>query len=471
MSVWQLVIKEIRHRKFNFAMGILSVTVAVGCMVGAWTLLRIHDLRTKEIMARAEQKTKRQMAEHKTQTKKQMDELKDDMRKAMLKLGFNVLILHEDQDLAAWYAQEFSSGFMNESYVTKLANSKVATIRHLLPSLQLKVKWPEYKRKIILIGTKGEVPFVHKNPKKPLMQPVLEGQVVLGFELHQSLGLKMGDKVKVFGREFVVGRCHGERGNVDDITAWISLDAAQDIFYENKLIPEKNLVNAILALECGCAWGDVAAVREEIAKFLPGTKVIEKYSKAIARAEARKKAGKQAEASMARAARQAHAALMREKENREKLGEERAAFSSILVPLVMAVCVVWIAFLTVSNVRDRTSEIGILRAIGLPASNIFGLFLTRAIILGFIGGLLGFAAGFVSGELLGYSLESSYVSTAENDALVKQLGMDSVVTQARFDVKIFLIAVLMAPVLAALASWLPAVRAARQDPADILREE
>ena len=40
-----------------------------------------------------------------------------------------------------------------------------------------------------------------------------------------------------------------------------------------------------------------------------------------------------------------------------------------------------------------------------------------------------------------------------------------------FDINIFLLALVLAPVLAVMSAYVPATIAARQDPADVLREE
>ena len=114
-----------------------------------------------------------------------------------------------------------------------------------------------------------------------MVQPIEPGQIVLGYELHDSLGLKVGDELKLMGRAFTVSQCYPMRGNKDDITAWINLRQAQE------MLDKKGLINAILALECQCAWADLAQVREEITRILPDTQVIEQGSKALARAEAR----------------------------------------------------------------------------------------------------------------------------------------------------------------------------------------
>ena len=41
MTVWRLVIREICHRKLSFLMGVISVTTAVACLIGAQALLRL----------------------------------------------------------------------------------------------------------------------------------------------------------------------------------------------------------------------------------------------------------------------------------------------------------------------------------------------------------------------------------------------------------------------------------------------
>ena len=147
MTIWRLVVSEILHRRMNFALGVLSVMVASASFIGSVTLLNIHDLRTDQILQEKEKELSERMAD-----------LTDETRKAMLKLGFNVVILPKHQNLADWYSDDYASEYMPEEYVHTLADSKIVTVRHFLPSLQQKIEWPERKRKIILVGTRGEVP-------------------------------------------------------------------------------------------------------------------------------------------------------------------------------------------------------------------------------------------------------------------------------------------------------------------------
>mgnify|MGYP004057233043 CR=1 FL=1 len=224
----------------------------------------------------------------------EMKAYEDGVRKTMKGLGFNIFIFPEGQELGEVYAEGFASKTMPEEYVSTLANSKIVTVNHLLPSLTRKLKWPEKERTVILIGIRSEVPIAHRDPKKPLIDPVKKGHIVLGHELHKPLGLSEGNTTTFMGREFIVGKCHAERGTKDDITVWMHLDECQE------LLDEKGRINAIKALECNCATLDrLGEIRREIAGILPGTKVIETESKALARAEARNKAKKLAQVSIA----------------------------------------------------------------------------------------------------------------------------------------------------------------------------
>ncbi len=429
MRIWRFVLKEILYRKLSFLLGVISIAAAVGALVGAFTMLKAHDIHTEGILEEASAQIEATMAD-----------LNEDMRKATLRLGFNVVILPAEQDLGDWYTEDYGTKCMPEDYVNKLAQSTIVTVKHLLPSLQQKIKWPETKRTIILIGTRGEVPNMHSSPVQPLIQPVPEGTIVLGHELHQSMELSEGDSVRLMDTEFVVHKCHEERGSKDDITAWIHLSQAQ------KLLGKEGQINAILALECACAWADVDKVRSEIMAILPDTQVVEKGGQALARAEARVSA-KNAQV----------AALEQDKQNRTWLRNSRESFASRLVVIVMAAALIWIGFLAFSNVRDRRSEIGILRAIGFRAGQILAIFLSKAVVMGLFGGLVGIAAGLYAGITIG--------------ANVDQIQAGAITLANVADPKLAILAVVLAPFLCVVASWIPSMIAAGQDPADILQQE
>jgi len=414
MNIFRLAFQEIIRRRVNFLLGLFSITLAAAIISHSLVSLDRHDLRTDEIISNKEEETKARMAK-----------LEDDYRIIMKKMGFNLLIVPEDQNLADLYAEDFASSFMPETYVDTLAASGQVSIRHLLPSIQKKTEWPEYRRTVILTGTRGEVPLVHADPKEPMQDPVAPGEIILGYELHRSLNLSVGDSVKFMGKSFTVSECYGERGSKDDITVWIELATAQ------KMLDKPGEINAILALKCMCAPDQLAGLREEIGAILPGTTLIEKGSRIITRAEARR-----------RAKAEALAAIASEKNARLQLRSEMEKFNAVLIPVVLIGSGLLIAFLFWTNVRERKSEIGILRAIGVNTRKIMSLFIFRALIMGMLGGIAGLATGTLaaSGTLIpGHILFLQVVGTA---------------------------------VLLSLAgAWIPSYAGVSKDPAQVLMED
>ena len=81
-----------------------------------------------------------------------------------------------------------------------------------------RVHWPERDIDVVLYGTRGEVPVMHRGLKKPMLDAVAPGQMVVGYEVHTKLGLAQGDQVTLMGREFTVSKLHPQRGSTDDVT-------------------------------------------------------------------------------------------------------------------------------------------------------------------------------------------------------------------------------------------------------------
>ena len=129
MNIWRLVIREIKHRRFNFAMGLLSVTVAVSSLVGAQTLLTADRIITGRLLSAKEAEVKKSVAKKQAAVKKAGKELQDVIRRQMLGLGFNVLILPESQSLSEIHLNGSMSATMPEEYVDRLANSKIVTVK------------------------------------------------------------------------------------------------------------------------------------------------------------------------------------------------------------------------------------------------------------------------------------------------------------------------------------------------------
>ena len=101
-------------------------------------------------------------------------------------------------------------------------------------------------------------------------------------------------------------------------------------------------------------------------------------------------------------------------------------------------------------VTERTSEIGLLVALGAPRRTILGLFLGEAVALSAIGGLFGLALGIGLAQLIHLFVPALPVHTP---------------------VAFVVVAELVAMIIGLLAGVLPARRAAQLDPVDALRAE
>ncbi len=427
MKLLKLIQREMVFQRRRTLAALFAVTVAAGTLTASLTLVRLHDRAAQNLLAAREKETTDAGAA-----------LRDEMRKATLKLSFNLLILPSDVDLKKWYINQESDFTFPEDYAERLAGSGIVTVRHILPMIQKRLIWPETGRTIVLIGTRGEAAEGFSNPRKPLIQPVPEGTIVLGHELHRTLNLAVGDTVQFMGREFTVHRLHEERGSKDDITAWIYLSDAQELLE----MPGK--ISSLLALECLCGGGMIDEIRKQVASILPGTQVVEMGTKVLARAEARIQANTET-----------YRQLEEEKAKQKELAVQRQRFAALLVPLILLLCAGWIGLLTFADVRTRRGEIGMLRTIGFRTQSLMLLFLIKAFWVGLAGGALGYvaSAGFCVLRLSGAEglTQSDIASVWNASQLVIAIGG-----------AIFLMMI---------ATWIPALIAAQTDPADVLREE
>src|SRR5205085_8686076 len=166
------------------------------CLVHQFLLLEDYDRHTEELLAAKEKETEKEMAK-----------LEDDMRVITKNLGFNVRILPRELNLRDFHTKDFADKYMPEEYATRLAQSRIVTINHLMPTLQQRVIWKEQKDlPIILVGTRGEVPIKYQDKKKPILDAVPPGKIVLGYWPQQ--GYKPGDKLVLLGHNFTVHKLH-----------------------------------------------------------------------------------------------------------------------------------------------------------------------------------------------------------------------------------------------------------------------
>ncbi len=433
MTLLQLALKEIRYRTWNFVFAVLSIVLAAGTITALFTTLSRFDRKTEVILTRQE-----------ADLEKRVTQINNDIRDAMLKLDFNIRILPEGQELGDFYAQGYASHSMPASYIEKLTNAGVATLEHLIPVLRRKITWPETKWTVLLIGRGDKIANPVAASSSIPFEPVPRGSVDLGYEIHSNLDYHSGDTVTIMKRDFTVHTCKAQEGTKNDIAIRFHLQDLQELLDKN------GMINEIQALEAQHAWSDIAQVRNEITKILPGTRVIEESSLATAKKAARTHALETGRAS-----------LQQERENRRQLQDKQNLLAWILIPIIVLISTGWLMILTFRNVHTRRQETGVLMQLGFRTGQIVFLFLLRSFLIALAGGITGFFCGGIFGTLYYRFLETPAEAAATAPFLSTYL--------AELNYAVLLWALLAAAVIAMIATWIPAFSASREDPADILR--
>ena len=106
------------------------------------------------------------------------------------------------------------------------------------------------------------------------------------------------------------------------------------------------------------------------------------------------------------------------------------------------------------NVKERRRQLAVLRAIGATRGQILGMLLREGLALGVVGTVLGCLAGFVGASQLTQALARVYATSLPD---------------VQFDLGSFAVAACLGPVMALVATYIPAHQAARVTPLEALR--
>ena len=449
MSTFRILLAEIGYRKLNFVLSVAAVAVASTLFVTGPILVdgyaRESAAELAGLQQRADESAQRLLAAEK-EAAAEMARLEDDTRKLMRDLGFNLILVHRDEDAVKFLADGLPTLDMPQEFVHRLAtDTRLTFVTHLVATLRGAA--PFDGRTVRIAGYLPEVRQKHMQHETPMGYTVEVGTVVLGYRLAGER--KPGDAVELGGRSFRIANILAEQGNEDDGSIVMNLADAQTLLDK----PEK--INVILALECRCTENALPRIRKQLATVLPETQVLRDLSKAEARAKQRAAVKQKYEQLVA-----SHAANLRERQSAlEDTAARRAHMQGLmetlagtLTPLVVIAAAAWVGLMAWVNVRERRAEIGILRAIGKPSRTIAALVLGKAVLVGAAGAVVGAAVGFALARWLSvnvFELSTSYVAAPRESLIGVLLG---------------------APLLAAVASYLPALVALSQDPAAVLRD-
>ncbi|MCO6459077.1 MAG: FtsX-like permease family protein [Pirellulaceae bacterium] len=489
MSTWRLLTAELWHRKSNFALSLLAVVAAATMFVAGPALilgyrqesdrqllamrqetqrqLEARQLQNDRQLSAMREETDSQLAEMQTQAERDLQELDTRTKRIMRDLGFNLRIVHRNTDTSELLAN-FVAFDMPEEYVQRLAESPELTkVAHLVARLEQMIQWEGKPR--LLVGFAPETVQTHVEKKPPMGFNIELGTVFLGHEA--GVGREVGQQVEILGKSFQVARILPPHGNRDeDIALIMHLRDAQEV------LEKPGKISEILALGCKCKTVNrVEEISQQLEAVLPEARVMELRLSAIAREDQRKLVEEHHRQRMADHQQRRQEILVRAEADQQQLLADEArdhqrmreaeqaghakilamlgAVNSYFTPLVVLVCAVWVGLLAWSNVRERRTEIGLLRALGRGSLDIARLFLGKAVVLGLLGGLL----GCVSGCWLAYWLATR----------ILEVGSGSFVPPYAF----LAAALLGGPLVAATASYLPTLKAITQDPAVVLLED
>jgi putative ABC transport system permease protein len=421
MMPLKFLLLELRYRLGGSLLALLAITVAAGLFVAGPTLLSSYANQSRE-----------ELAAHEKATKAELAKLDDETRKIMLRLSFNVRIVHKDTDVTSLLT-DYVAAEMPEEYVTRLAQSpKITKLAHLSGTLLHPITLDDRKR--MLIGFAPEAEQANAAEKKPIVFDIAAGTAIFGHEAGR--GRKPGDEIDLLGHKFRVAKVLDKRDSHDDLMVALNLKDAQAV------LGKPNRINAILAISCRCTTDDrIGEIAEQVAAVLPDVHVTESGTQAGVRTEQRAAVKRMRDQETARLA-----------ASREQGEASLATLVGTVTPLVVLATAIWIGVLAWTNVSARRTEIGLLRALGKGSAWIASLFLGKAVLLGLVGGWLGAMAGLLGAQ-----------AWAENQL---QVASELITTPMPF----VLAAVAGAPIVAALATYLPTLAAVMQDPAVVLRD-
>ncbi len=338
--------------------------------------------------------------------------------KIMLDLGQNMRIIPKETQMDKFWAQGFSEQTMPFEYIERFTKHKGFSYTHLTATLQKMITWRD--KNVILTGIAPEMSPPDK-PKKPMTYAVDPATVYIGFELADSLAIKKGDEIEIKGKKFTVEKTLSQSGSSDDIRIYGELSDVQEILN----LPGR--INEIKALECLCiieasdgTVDPLELAKQQLAELLPEGRVL--LIKDIA-------------------------------EIRQRSRALISGHMAMIFPIVVVACGIWVGVLAMFNVHQRVREIGLLRALGYGSAKITALFLSKAVITGIVGAILGF-----------------YVGTY----LAMHFGPDVFKITAKGlkpEYALLPWSVAIAPVFAAIASFIPLTIAVSKDPAHTLSKE
>ena len=405
MTLRTIIWKELWLRKTQLVSALLGITVGIAVIVGIRSVSAVSE----------------------TAVNVSLDNL-----------GANILVLPQAASVDDYYSADIDAPTFPEEYVERLATSMLPGVDNLSPKLTRRVDINKFS--VILTGilpanelaskpiwqTAGLVGagknvacdpnnvanrslgYKDERLQRKAIDSLATGDVLVGSMIAQRLNLSEGGKLKIEGRTFNIARIIPETGTIDDNRVYAHLHVVQDLLGTGRQISTIEIMGCCSAISDGLLG--------KIRNILPDTRITSINQIVNTQIETNR--------------------LMKK-------------ISLIFLMIIAVVGSITIGNYMWANVEERRREIGILITVGTPRSVIYRLFLTKAIILGLVGGITGYILGTGAAMILGPYLAGLHISP----------------------IPVYLpIAIFFAVLITLLGSILPVHLAARFDPAIIMQE-
>jgi putative ABC transport system permease protein len=340
-----------------------------------------------------------------------------DIERKMDEFGANILITPASRDLSMTYGGIALGGVtFDQREIREEDLARIATIRNsrniatISPKILGGVRVAG--KDVLLVG----VDFAAELKMKQWWQvfgavPKTGNELLLGSDAAKVLNVMTGDTVEIKGERFKVSGILDQTGSQDDSLIFASLARVQ------KLLGKQGKITLVevAALCSGCPIADMV---NQIAEKLPDARV---------------------------------SAIQQVVAGRLKALDQFRRFSYAMAGVVVFIGSLIVFVTMMGSVNERTTEIGVFRAIGFRRSHIMRIILLEAALVSLLAGFLGYAAGMGGAKLaLPFMAESNHAALA-------------------WDTTVAFGSIGLALVLGLAASLYPALHAGKMDPTEALR--
>ncbi len=212
-------------------------------------------------------------------------------------------------------------------------------------------------------------------------------QALVGAMAADVLQLNVGDKVAPSGMEVTIAGILEETGSNEDYEVFVPIETAQQAFDKEGLVSSID----VRALCSACPTSDIAG---SINGNMLGVRAV---------------------------------AVKQIAETEMGMMEKVSKFLLALAGITLAVGCFGVVNTMLTSVHERIKDIGIMRAVGASRNQIIKVFLYEAVIVGVVGGLLGYVVGTVLAYIIGPLIFGGVAVTYVPQYFLPALGLATVI--------------------------------------------